>query len=447
MTNSRQLALDILLQIDQGSFSDVALDTGLRRSPLSPRDRRFVTELVYGVTRRRRTLEALIDQLSRKRSRHPPKLRRILQLGLYQLRYLDQVPASAAVNTTVELAKGRSFKGLTSFVNGLLRQYSRLQSQGDPLALPADPIARLGVLHSYPDWIVALWVEELGLTAAEQLCQWFNRPPNLDIRVNPLQATRESVAAAFAHEGMSCSPLPLPYGLRVDTSQPVPSLPGFEAGEWSVQDSSAQMVGYCLDPQAEETIVDACAAPGGKATHAAELMGDRGVVWACDRSAQRLERLAENQRRLRLTAIQTKASDLRELAFENVDRVLLDVPCSGLGTLHRHADARWRQTPQTVAELATLQQSLLHHASSWVKPGGVLLYSTCTLHPAENEGIIGQFLAAHPQWRVEAIDIGQMTPQLAQSPHPQLTAGQMGWLKVWPHRADMDGFFIVRLRQ
>lgn len=443
--NSRQLALDVLLKIDRGSFSDIALDAGLRRSPLSSRDRRFVTELVYGVTRRRRTLEALVQQLSRKRSRHSPKLQLILSLGLYQLRYLSQVPASAAVNTTVELAKDNGFRGLTSFVNGLLRQYNRLQAQGDPLVLPDDPVSRLGVRHSYPDWIVAQWVAALGIEEAEHLCEWFNRAPSLDLRVNPLQATRTEVEAQFEDADISCDRLPLPQGLRVGASHLVPALPGFEAGQWSVQDSSAQLVGHCLSPQPGETIVDACAAPGGKATHAAELMGDTGQVWACDRSAQRLARLTENQRRLQLSAIQTKAADLRQLTFKDVDRVLLDVPCSGLGTLHRHADARWRQTPETALELAHLQQALLRHAARWVKPGGHLIYSTCTLNPAENEGVIQRFLEDHADWRIEAIDLAQAAPDLARS--PLLAPTPEGWLKIWPHKTNMDGFFVVRLRR
>ncbi len=450
MPNARQLALDALAQIERDVFSDAALDSTLGQTSLDGRDRRFVTELVYGVTRRRRTLDALIDQLSRKRSRHPVKLQLILRLGLYQLRYLNHVPASAAVNTSVDLAKRNGLRGLSGLVNGVLRQYGRLEAQGDPLVLPDDPVAKLAVQHSYPDWIVALWADAVGLEETAQLCAWFNQPPALDLRINSLKATRPDVSAALSAAGVDHRLLPLPQAIRLTSSQRVPALPGFEAGGWSVQDSSAQLVGHCLAPQPGETIVDACAAPGGKATHAAELMGDGasgpsgrpGVVWACDRSAKRLERLQDNQARLGLTSLQIKVADARELSFEAVDRVLIDAPCSGLGTLHRHADARWRQTPETVAGLAQLQQALLSRAAAWVKPGGVMVYATCTLHPMENEQVVQQFLERQEDWALDPIELQGVEDDLqSQWRSPE------GWLKLWPHREQMDGFFVARLRR
>jgi 16S rRNA (cytosine967-C5)-methyltransferase len=199
-------------------------------------------------------------------------------------------------------------------------------------------------------------------------------------------------------------------------------------------------VSHLLDPQPGEVVIDACAAPGGKTTHITELMGDRGKVWACDRTPSRLRKLQENARRLNLQSIQICTGDSRHfLQFQNAaDRVLLDAPCSGLGTLHRHADARWRQTPDTIQELSTLQLELISHTSNFVKQGGVLVYATCTLHPAENEGVISAFLAAHPHWEI--------APPSGNSPSSNYSTPQ-GWLKVWPHQQNMDGFFMVRLRK
>ena len=226
----------------------------------------------------------------------------------------------------------------------------------------------------------------------------------------------------------------------IGNSGPIQELPGFNEGWWVVQDSSAQLVSHLLDPQAGDVIIDACAAPGGKTTHIAELMGDKGKVWAGDRTASRLRKLQENARRLNLQSIQVCTGDSRYFSqFNHVaDRVLLDAPCSGLGTLHRHADARWRQTPETVQELSHLQTELLSHTSTFVKQGGVLVYATCTLHSAENEGVISAFLAQNPDWEIE--------PPRVDSPFAAYTTPQ-GWLKVWPHQQDMDGFFIVRLRK
>lgn len=207
-----------------------------------------------------------------------------------------------------------------------------------------------------------------------------------------------------------------------------------------VQDSSAQLVGHLLDPQLGEVVIDACAAPGGKTMHLAELMQDSGTVWACDRAASRLKRLQENCDRLQLKSIRICTGDSRSFPqfAQQADRVLLDAPCSGLGTLHRHADARWRQTPDSVQALTQLQAELLTQAATWVKPGGHLVYATCTLHPAENEQIVTAFLAENPRWQIEVPQMETIAPSLI---HPT------GWIKVLPHQHKMDGFFMVRLGQ
>jgi len=451
--NARYLALSILRSIYKGVFADAALDQGLRQAEVNDLDRRLATELVYGSVRRQRTLDALINQFSQKKvHQQPPDLRLILHLGLYQLRYLDHIPPSAVVNTTVELTKQQGFTGLAGFVNGLLRKYLRLAEQGqqgeltqpgaDILQLPEDPIARLGILHSYPDWIVQIWAEQFGLAEAEQLCIALNQSPLIDLRVNVLQTSVAQVEAAMQGVGVAVSRIPfLPQGLRlVGHSGSIQNLPGFREGWWMVQDSSAQLVGHLLDPQLGEVVIDACAAPGGKTMHLAELMQDSGTVWACDRAASRLKRLQENCDRLQLKSIRICTGDSRSFPqfAQQADRVLLDAPCSGLGTLHRHADARWRQTPDSVQALTQLQAELLTQAATWVKPGGHLVYATCTLHPAENEQIVTAFLAENPRWQIEVPQMETIAPSLI---HPT------GWIKVLPHQHKMDGFFMVRLGQ
>ncbi len=477
MPTSRQLAFQALRAVQAGAFADIALNRVLQsrqppasaatdsaatdsaatdsaassttsstsppRSPLSPQERRLLTELVYGTVRRQRTLDALIDQFAQKPAQQqPPDLRLILQLGLYQLRYLNQIPASAAVDTAVELAKTNGLKGLAGFVNGLLRQYIRQSAAqpagGDCLVLPADPVGRIGIQHSYPDWIVQLWLEQFGEAETEQLCAWFNQAPAIDLRINPLQVSLDQVEAALKSvELMPSRVLDLPQALRLPPSAgAIQALPGFAEGWWTVQDGSAQLVGHLLDPQPGDWVIDACAAPGGKTTHLAELMQDQGRIWAYDRYASRLKKLQENLKRLRLHAIQTFPQDSRQVQLRGVDRVLIDAPCSGLGTLHRHADARWRQTPDTVAELAQLQFELLAQAATWLKPAGVMVYATCTLHPSENEAVVRRFLQAFPAWRIDP-------PQL---PHVATTFVQPeGWLKLLPHQHNLDGFFMVRL--
>jgi 16S rRNA (cytosine967-C5)-methyltransferase len=442
LQNSRQLAFLALRSVHGGAFADIALDRVLQQAKLNPSDRRLITELVYGSVRRQRTLDALISQFAKKPAQQqPPDLRLILHLGLYQLRYLDQIPAAAAVDTTVQLAKINGFKGLSGFVNGLLRQYLRHCSEQDCLSLPSDPVERIAIQQSYPNWIVQLWLEQFGLSETEQLCAWFNRTPAIDLRINPLQTSLIEVTAALQSAQIAPQRVfDLPQALRLPQGAgAIQQLPGFNAGWWTVQDSSAQLVGHLLDPQPGELVIDACAAPGGKTTHLAELMQDQGTIWAYDRHASRLKKLQDNMTRLQLHSIQIKTEDSRYVNqfIGQADRVLLDAPCSGLGTLHRHADARWRQTPDSVIELAHLQTELLNHVATWVKPNGVLVYATCTLHPSENEQVVQQFLQQQG-WQIEPPDPDNPAFRFVQ---PE------GWVKVLPHHHNMDGFFMVRLRK
>ena len=443
---ARQTALDSLKAIRKGAFADVELHKRLHQSSLDRRDRHLATELVYGCVRRQRTLNGLIDQLGKKQAhQQPPELQTILQLGLYQLRYLNAIPPAAAVNTSVDLAKANGQGRLSGVVNGILRQYLRLQAahpDADPLTLPDDPVAALGLQHSFPDWIVALWYEQWGTEQTAELCQWFNQVPALDLRVNRLKTTVDAVEAAFSAVGVETLRLPhAPESLRLlQHVGDLKELPGYAEGWWSVQDGSAQLVAHLVDPQPGEVIIDACAAPGGKATHLAELMGDEGMVWACDRTTSRLNKIKANVARLGLNSLKTYTCDSRNVPkfYGQADRVLVDAPCSGLGTLHRHADARWRQTPESVRELATLQLELLTQTAHWLKPGGRLVYATCTLHPLENEAVVRQFLTEHPGWAI-------------QPPKPETPAAafatEAGWIQVWPHIHNMDGFFMVALTQ
>ncbi|NET30462.1 MAG: 16S rRNA (cytosine(967)-C(5))-methyltransferase [Cyanothece sp. SIO1E1] len=463
-SNPRQVAFWALKSIQDGAFADIALDRVLHRVELQENDRRLATELVYGSVRRRRTLDALIDQLGRKPvHQQPPNLRLILHLGLYQLRYLSHIPAHAVVDTTVRLAKQNGLQRLAGVVNGVLRHYIRQSApdvetshaippdvetlhatslQGDPLQIPTDPIARLGVLHSYPDWIVKTWQAQLGMEETEKLCVQLNQTPHIDLRVNPLRTSITEVEATLKAAGIATTRIsPLPQALRLQQPVgPIQKIPGFQQGGWTVQDSSAQLVGHLLNPQPGEVVIDACAAPGGKTTHLAELMGDRGIVWGCDRSASRLKKLQQTAERLQLQSIRICRGDSRTLTqfAHQADRVLIDAPCSGLGTLHRHADARWRQTPETVQQLAQLQLELLNQTLTWLKPGGSLVYATCTLHPIENEALIHQFLAQNPTWRIQLPSPDSPVAQFATSE---------GWIKVWPHRHQMDGFFMVLLEE
>ena len=437
----RQLAWRVLLRVMAGAYADAALEGELARAPqLSPRDRALATELAYGTIRRRRLLDAWIDSLGKlPASRQPPKLRALLQLGLYQLLFSDRVPAAAAVSTTVELVKRGGLGRLAPVANGLLRSAQRRRAAAGadpwqglelPAALQADPAALLGLRHSLPDWLARLLLQWLPPEQADAFALACNTPPSLDLRVNRRRCSREQLLADLAAAGVAAEPLvDLPQGLTLPgRSGELRQLPGYGEGHWCVQDRNAQRIALLLDPQPGERLLDACAAPGGKSTHLAELIDDRGEIWAVDRAEARLQRLQRNAGRLGLACIHTLAADAAELAerrpdwLGSFDRILLDAPCSGLGTLARHADARWRMTPEAIEELVLLQRRLLNALAPLLRPGGVLVYATCTVHPAENEERIAVFLAEHPGWQC-----------------------QERWQR-WPAAGAGDGFFAARLQ-
>ncbi len=446
-SNPRQLALEALRLINKrGAYADVALDRVLNSAKdISGQDRRLATEIVYGVTRRSRSLDALIDKFARQRSQQQqPDLRLILQIGIYQICFLDQVPSSAAVNTSVNLVKQNKLAGLAGLVNAVLRAIAT--AAADNTLWQGLEHEGLGVLHSFPDWLIQLWQDKFGSTETAQLCQWFNQSPHIDLRVNRLRAEPDMVIAAFAEAGVIATPIEsIPYALRLaQGAGAIPKLPGYAEGWWSVQDASAQLASLLLDPQPHDVVIDACAAPGGKTTHIAELMGDSGEIWACDRSAQRLKKVQQNCDRLGLKSVKIRAGDSREFSdFKGIgDRILLDVPCSGLGTLHRHADARWRQNPDEPTKLSKIQLEFLEQAATWVKNDGTrarnIVYSTCTLHPMENELVIRQFLASFAEWH-----LGEIPPT-----HPAATFINPNQLiEVLPHLHNMDGFFMAKLEK
>jgi 16S rRNA (cytosine967-C5)-methyltransferase len=443
----RQLAWQVLQAVAGGAYADAALERALLREPLSPADRALATELAYGAIRQRGLLDAWLDAVGRvPAQRQPPKLRWLLHVGLYQLLFSRKVPAAAAVSTTVELAKRGALARLAPVVNGLLRQVLRrrdaaasaagpagAESPPEPwagLELPAEAAASLALRRSLPLWLAALLLEWLPAERAEAVAAACNQPPPLDLRVNPLRTSREGVLAALAAAGVAAEPLAdLDLGLTLPAGcGELRQLPGYHEGHWCVQDRAAQRVALLLDPRPGDTVLDACAAPGGKSTQIAELLGDRGCVWAVDRSEARLRRLSANGERLGLGAVHALAADATELAalrpdwLGHFDRILLDAPCSGLGTLARHADARWRITPEAIAGLVGLQRRLLEGLLPLLRPGGILVYATCTLHPAENGEPIKALLAQHPAWLLES-----------------------SW-QLWPAQQGGDGFYAARLR-
>jgi 16S rRNA (cytosine967-C5)-methyltransferase len=425
---------------ESDAYADLALRGEARG--LDERDRALAMRLSFGTVQRRGTLDHLVERLAeRPPERLDASLLAALRLGLYELLFLDGAPDRAVVADAVELAKRGGGRG-HGLVNAVLRRAIReggprlLDGLGD--ATPADAAIR----HSHPEWIARMWWEELGGEEARALMAADNEPGELALRANTLVTDVDALAAA----------LPVPTrrdpaileALVAERRFDVHASPERRAGALLAQSRAAMLVARVLDPRPGERVLDLCAAPGGKTTHLAALMEGEGEVVAVERNPRRAAALAETAARLHAGNVRVEVADAAvPIAGESFDRILVDPPCSGLGTLQAHPDLRWRASPAAIAEMADLQATILAAAATVLRPGGVLVYSTCTISPAENERLIASFLDSHPAYGTD--DPASGLPAYAQSRLP----GHRGspHLLTLPSRDDTAGFFIARLRR
>ncbi len=442
----RQLASEILFKVDtQKAYADILLDGTLRATPLSERDRALLTELTYGTLRWRGKIDARLSQkLRRPLADTDAFVRNLLRVTVYQLLYLDKIPDYAAVNEAVELAKTQRGSKTAGFVNGVLRNLLRLKNPDAQAPSTVDSIAALAAELSHPEWLVRRWLAEFGLSEATALMRANNERSPLVLRANRVKCSRDELLARLLDHGIAATPTLLsPQGIAIESSGNVENLPGFAEGLFQIQGESSQLVAYLLAPSAGERILDACAAPGGKSTHIAELMDDRGTVIALDNSPRGLDRIRENIARLNLPSIQIAQADAtQELNGElgaPYDRILVDAPCSGLGTLRSHPEIKWQRQERDILRLSQLQAKILNRVAGYLKPDGVLVYSTCTLTHNENERIVETFLAKHEEFELE--DGARYLPDSAQT----MVRGK--FFQALPHRDNTDGFFAARLRK
>lgn len=435
----RELALQNLLAIEgEGAFANLAGHQP--KGTLSEPERRLAHELTQGVTRRRATLDWYLGKLLRDPiAKLTPPIRNILRLGAYQLLFLERVPAAAAVNESVKLAHQYGHAGVAKLVNGVLRSLDRQKASLEPPSFAESPVEALESRYSLPRWLAERWHAAYGADA-EGLGEWSIRPPHLALRTNTLKVSPEQLASALTEAGVAFSPSPVvPEGFRLQGTVDVTTLPGYNEGWWYVQDEGAMLVSRCLAPKPGEVVIDVGAAPGGKTTHLAALMDNQGEVLAVDPHPGRLRRLEENTDRLGVTNVQRVERDGTDLSgLPAADRILLDVPCSGLGVLPRKPDVRWRQTPEAIAGLTDVQLRLLEAAATQLKPGGTVVYSTCTISPEENQAVIRRFLSKHPEFR-----LGDLTGCLPEAWRPDLEDN--GMIQLLPPRHGVDGFFIAQL--
>jgi 16S rRNA (cytosine967-C5)-methyltransferase len=451
----RMLAVKVLQHIDRSqAFADEILDRAFSADPeLRPLDRAFVTELVMGVLRWRGRLDWILQQvLKTPQKKLNSQVHDILRLGVYQLFFMDRVPPSAAINESVRLTKSL-FKDerISGFVNGVLRTVLRRREEVPFPSPEKDPVGFLSHFFSHPRWLADRWLKEFGFEVARGICAANNRRPPWTLRVNTLKTSREKLIAELTKVGIHSYPTPFsPDGLIAERN---PFLEGgklFQNGLFFLQDEASQIVPYLLQPQPKEMILDACAAPGGKGTHIAQVMKNQGKIIALDLQEKKIRLIEENAQRLGVKIMEASPADVRKpLRFSGrpvLDRILVDAPCSGLGTLHRNPEAKWRRRPEDLQRLRILQLGLLQNVSSYLKAGGVLVYSTCTLTIEENDQVVDDFLKNDPNFTVE-----DLHPLLPSSWHPLLD--EKGFYRTYPgmlvqdEEYRMDGFFAARMRR
>lgn len=435
--SARVVAIQVLARVRAtDAYLNVVLDAQLSESKLKdPRDASLVTELCYGTTRRELALDyALLKYADRKLESIEDRVLAALRLGAYQIFYM-RIPPRAAVAETVEALKALGLDRATGFVNAILRKLAVLTDP--PLPPESDKALHLSVRESHPLWLVQRWFKQFGPEQAEALLVADNQAPPVVLRVNSSRITREALLTQFEEMGVAAKPTSVSsVGIVLSSSGRVEELYGYREGLWQVQDEAAQLVGLYADLPASARVLDVCAAPGGKACHQAETH----EVFACDLHANKLRKIEAEALRLglssRLKALAHDATAPFDETLGEFQAVVVDAPCSGLGTLRRHPELRYRRTEADLARLATLQRRILENCQGQVAPGGLLVYAVCTLEPQEGADQVEMFLRSHPEWTAEPPVKPSLPLPLSQA-YLRTVPGTQGW----------DGFFAARLRK
>lgn len=439
-TGSRGVAVKILNRVERSdSYLDRLVEAELRSQDMNELDKGLMTEIVTGAVRWRAKLDWVLTGFFHGNfTKAETNIRNALRVALYQILFLDRVPHSAAVNESVEFIKRLRGQKVADLVNAVLRNILRnLENIRYPDAAE-NPIQHLAVVESHPQWMVQRWVERFGKDDARQLLSANNRRPDLTLRVNRLKidfnyflSKLEQHSIQFTRSSV------LDFFVRVKHMAGIGGSDLYQRGFFVVQDESAGLAVQLLDPRPGERVIDLCAAPGGKTTMIGELMRNAGEIVAVDRYETRLQLVRNACQRLGIANVQAATADAATLAVPPADRVLVDAPCSGLGVLAKKPDAKWKREPEDIVRLVALQNSILSHAATLVKPGGVLVYSTCTLEPEENIDLVRSFLSAHPEFSLEPAG-AFVNPQVVHAD---------GYVETFPHRQGMDGSFAVRLKR
>ncbi|MBE9546868.1 MAG: 16S rRNA (cytosine(967)-C(5))-methyltransferase RsmB [Proteobacteria bacterium] len=437
--NPRGIAVDILNRVDKtGSFAEPILDSFLSRNILANiHDRRLLTQLVYGTLRMRGHLDWVIRHLYRGRMESMDAgIKNILRTGLYQLMFTDRIPEFAAVDEAVKITE-KAYPGRSGLVNAILRNAIRKKGDFEYPAIDKDPSSHISIVHSHPLWMVKRWLNIFGIEETLEICKANNEIPPLTLRINRLKTDRDELLKELSGEGLTVRPTEFsPDGIILSNPPaPVRETKYYKIGYIQIQDEASQLISLLVNPKPGERIMDICAGIGGKTTHMAGMMRNSGSILALDISRKKIESSKALSKRLGATIIDTlvgdAASEPEKPLHEKFDHVLVDAPCSGLGTLRRNPEIKWRLLPEDLKSLPPLQKRILNSAGRYLKSGGTLIYSTCTIMPEENEEVIKAFLSDNSGFE-------QIHPPA--SINSKMTDKE-GFFRTYPHRHGTDGFF------
>ena len=429
---ARQIAFEILLKIEKDkAYSNLAIDSAVKAFCPDSTDCAFISRLVYGVTERKITLDYIISGcLSQPISKLKKEVLVILRLGTYQLVFSDKIPASAAVNESVKLAKNNKCGFATGLVNAVLR---KVANDGFTIPEDTDNVKRISVLYSAPEELVKFLSYHYGESNAEEFLKAALQPKKIIIRVNTVKTTPEELKFLLEKEGVGVNETSVPNAFQINVNKAVYELESYKKGLFHVEDISSQLCIEALAPFENCTMIDVCAAPGGKSFTAAEYMNNKGVLYSCDNYESRTDLIKEGAERLGLDCIKPFVNDASQFNenFPKADRVLCDVPCSGMGIISKKPEIKYKKLDD-IKELLPIQRKILETASKYVKNGGRLVYSTCSVNPNENRKICDAFLKEHPEFTsVKAL------------PHIERTVDEGDYLTLMMHKNNCDGFFIA----
>ncbi len=441
MANVREAALDVIEKINKNqAYSNLLLNETIKKHQLSRKDTGLLTEIVYGTIQRKQTLDFYLDDFLANRKRIQTWVISLLQLSLYQMIYLDRVPDRAIIHEAVEIAKKRGHKGVSGMVNGVLRNTQR-KGLRNPEEIE-DVAERISIAKSHPLWLVKRWIDQLGVEATEAMCDENLLAPYVTARVNVSKTSIDQVMTDLEKEGVQAVPgslsedaIKVLEGKLLETSV-------YKRGDLTIQDESSMLVARALGIEPGQKVLDACAAPGGKSTHIAERLNGSGHVNSLDLHAHKVKLIKKQAQRLNLRAIEAETLDSRNVAerfkAKSFDRILVDAPCTGFGVLRRKPDIKWSKQEEDINRITSVQKGILEAQASLVKPGGKLVYSTCTIEEAENQEVVKQFLADHPEFKLDETLINRLPDKVA-----EYCDG--GELQLLPHYFGTDGFYIACL--